>query len=116
MMHPQAVRSLLVEDIAELSAEEAQGDRGIRAAIDKARSRAALVAAVDWLAILALFAFRPDPKTFLVLANSEQGLFTLGVVAIATHAGYRLGQRQKLGAVGRVLDGLPQEAVGESQV
>ena len=113
MIRLSAVQSLLAEEIAELppAREDDTTDPDEshqRAAIAKTRSRAALVAAFDLVAILALFAFRQQHGAFLVLGGSEQGLFTLGVIAVAVHAGYRLGQRQKLGAVLRAWDSLPR--------
>lgn len=120
MLRRRAVHSLLFEEVAELrpaaSSEalpksirdsESDDQERQRAAIDRARKRAALVAALDLLAILILFAFRQRAEPFLVLGGTEQGLFTLGVLAVAVHAGYRLGQRQKLGAVLRAWDTLP---------
>lgn len=117
MIRLRAVRSLLVEEVGEVRAEtaaednlaEAELEERQRAAIEKARRRAALVAALDLVAILVLFALRPRGLPFLVLEGTEQGLFTLAVVVVAVHAGFRLGQRQKLGAVRRALDSLPEE-------
>jgi hypothetical protein len=131
MMRLRAVRSLLFDDVAELRLGGGRrrsfegragepvpdaptvddGDPALeqrqRAAIEAARGRAAQAAAVGLLAILVLFALRPRIGPFLVLAGSEEGLFSLGVLAIAVHAGYRLGQRQKLGALLRAWDSLP---------
>lgn len=109
MLRLQAVRSLLLEEIADLRPSQLE-DYSV--ALRRARLRAALIAAVDGIAILVLFALRPGGGAFLVLDRSEQGLFTLGVLAVATHAGYRLAQRQKLAAVERALETLP--AGGES--
>ena len=106
MLRLSAVRSLLLEDVAEL---RPAADETASGALAKARGRAALVAAFDLLAIAVLFALRPEGLPFLILERSEQGLFTLGVVAVAIHAGYRLGQRQKLGAVERALQALPAD-------
>ena len=105
MIRLRAVRSLLLEEIAELEPPGAAGEE--RATIAKARARAGIVTAIDLIAILILFIFRPQATSFLDLGASEQGLFTLGVLAIAVHAGYRLGQMQKLGAVLRALGTLP---------
>jgi hypothetical protein len=121
----RAVHALLFDDVAELRLESSDGpssgpggepagaddpagaESRWRAAIQRARGRAALVAALDLVAVLVLFIFRRESGPFLVLGESEEGLFTVGVLAIAVHAGYRLGQRQKLGAVLRAWDALP---------
>ena len=66
------------------------------------------MAIADWLAILTLFALRDGTTGFLSTGASEQGLFTLGVLAVATHAGFRLAQREKYAAVARALEELPQ--------
>lgn len=106
MIRLHVVHALLFEEIAELAPADASGDE--RAVITKARLRAAFVAGLSCLAILVLFAFRPSGTPFLVLGASEDGLFTLGVLVIAIHAGYRLGQMQKLGAVLRAWESLPR--------
>lgn len=113
MIRLRAVRSLLLEEVAEL--RPAENDDAL-ADLTRARLRAGLVAAFDWIAIVVLFALRPEGVPFLVLGRSEQALFTLGVLAVATHAGYRLGQMQKLGAVKRAWDSLPPDADSEEHV
>ena len=106
MIRLRIVHSVLLEDIAELTPPVDSGDE--RAAIAKARLRAGIVGGLSCLAILVLFAFRSSGRPFLVLGASEDGLFTLGVLVVAIHAGYRLGQMQKLGAVLRAWDSLPR--------
>lgn len=104
MLRLRAVRTILVDDIGHVRLDEL--DEPI-AVVRKARRRLAMMAALDWIAILVLFAFRQIEGPFLLLGAHEQGVFTLGVLAVATHAGYSLGQWEKLGSVIRVLEELP---------
>ncbi len=108
MLRERAVRSILVEDVAGLSprakaepgdddALEAAADR----ALDKAVRRGVLVIALDWVAIATLFVLRELDLRFLDLGPTEDAVFTLGVLAVAVHSGFRLGQVEKLRAVVR---------------
>lgn len=104
MLRLRAVRDVLVDDIGHVRVHEL--DEPVEV-LGKARRRAAMLAALDWIAILVLFAFRQLEGPFLLLGAHEQGVFTLGVLVVATHAGYCLGRWEKLGSVIRVLEALP---------
>lgn len=109
MMHLRAVRSLLLDDVALLRRPDDAPATAIEV-VSRARARAALVVLLDWAAILALFLWRAG-EPMLVLGATEEAIFTLGVLAVAVHSGYRLAQRQTLGAVERALESLPDEPV-----
>jgi len=111
MLQMHAVRSILFDDIAGIRPDPESRDDPI-GALRKARRRALLVAAIDWVAILTLFLLRDGPTGFLAAGASEQGLFTFGVLAVATHAGFRLAQMEKYTAVMRALEELPNEPAG----
>ncbi len=108
MWRERAVRSILVEDVAGLRprADAEAGEESDRAAtdgraLDKAMRRSVLVVALDWIAIAVLFVLRDLDLRFLDLGPTEDAVFTLGVLAVAAHSGFRLGQLEKLRAVAR---------------
>ena len=107
MLRIQAVRSILFDDVAGLRSDSARPDEPI-AVLRRARRRALVVALLDWAAIVALFLLRDGRSPFLAAGASEQGLFTLGILAVASHAGFRLGQMEKYAAVARALEELPE--------
>lgn len=72
-----------------------------REALDGARRRALLVAVLDGLAIAALLLLRQGDR-FLVLSRNEETLFTLGVLVVAVHLGYRLAQAATVATVRRL--------------
>ena len=113
MWRTRAVLSLLHEEIAGLPrgdaddgaagdgvAEDGVGDRWAEA-MARARRRALTVVALDWLAILVLVLFGEHALLALSLGPAEGTVFTLAILAVATHAGFRLGQLEKLRAVAR---------------
>ena len=112
MWRTNAVISMLVEDVAELrivaSPEvpseqgEAPTDRPQMEALAKARRRAILVSLVNWIALVILLAFHSGPQPFLPFGPSTDTVFTLGVLAVAMHSGFRLGQARTYKAVSRV--------------
>jgi hypothetical protein len=114
MWRTNAVISMLVEDVAELrileppdaSPEERAAERPELEALTKARRRALLVSLVDWAAILVLLAFHSGPSSFLAFEASTDTVFTLGVLAVATHAGFRLGQARTYKTVTRACQDL----------
>ena len=115
MWRTRAVLSLLHEEIAGLPRTEAAAvhpaseDRTSERragddwseAMGRARRRALIVVAVDWLAILVLVLFGDRALPALSLGPSEATVFTLAILGVATHAGFRLGQLEKLRAVAR---------------
>lgn len=114
MWRTDAVVSMLVEDVAELriedSTEAASEDVEARppelTTLNRARRRALLVGFIDWIAIAVLLAFHSGPDPFLPLGASTDAVFTLGVLAVATHAGFRLGQARTYKATARVCQDL----------
>lgn len=118
MWRTKAVISMLVEDVAELriadspDATSAEPRAGVRAerprmeALIKARRRAILVSLVDGIAIVILLAFHSRSKPFLPFGPTTDTVFTLGVLAVAMHSGFRLGQARIYKAVSRVCEEL----------
>jgi hypothetical protein len=110
MWRTRAVRSLLADvaglrhlrggDAEEEGVEGRAGD-AVEEAAHRARHRAWFVIALDWAAILVLVLLQRHETPFLVLDRSEQAVFTLAVLAVAVHSGFRLGQAEKYGAVAR---------------
>ena len=61
-------------------------------ALSRAQRKGAWVVAIDWLAIVVLIVFHDAGIAQLTLGGSEQTLFTVGILAVAVHSGFRLGQ------------------------
>jgi hypothetical protein len=98
------VRALLVEVAgvrlpAGATAEEETSHE--REALDRARRRALVVAVLDAAAIALLVLLRQSDR-FLVLGRNEETLFTLGVLVVAVHLGFRLAQGMTIGTVRRL--------------
>jgi hypothetical protein len=105
MLRNQAIEDLLLDDVAQLRRSAETGPER-RAELAKARQRALLVAIVDWVALVVLFALRDPLSSFLSLGASEETVFTLAVLAVAVHSGFRLGQWEKLRAVEAAVESL----------
>lgn len=118
MLRQRAIRSLLVEEIAGLRLPRSEDERGEaseasagesealeaeieREALEKAERRALFAVGVDWLALVVLFLFRDPATPFLPVGPTIETVFTLGVVAVAVHSGFRLGQLEKIRAARR---------------
>lgn len=118
MIRLRAVRSLLVGDVAGLRVVDATGEAGEarwaeqaareRRALEKARRRAALVATLDAAALLVLFVLRERSTTFLPVGPTEETVFTVGVIAIAAHLGFRLAQMFLYRNVARIYEELTE--------
>lgn len=125
MLRKRAIRSLLVEEVAGLRAATLpRGDGGEEdaplppaetieetrrvqhEALEQAERRALLVVGLDWLALVALFLLRDPAVPFLPAGPTVETVFTLGVLAVAVHSGFRLGQLEKYRAVRRAWDDL----------
>lgn len=128
MLRERAIRSLLVEEIAGLrlgapgdDLETAKDPAGAadallesaareaddqREALDRAERRALLTVGVDWLALVVLFVFRDPATTFLPTGPTVETIFTLGVIGVAVHSGFRLGQLEKYRAARRAWEKL----------
>lgn len=114
MWRTKAVVSLLVEDVAEIRLPESPGrvsgtedalggaDRLEILALEKARRRALLVGLVDWIALLILLTLHAAPRPFLPFSPTIDTVFTLGVLAVATHSGFRLCQARAYRVISRV--------------
>jgi hypothetical protein len=110
----QAVTSMLVEDVAEIRiVDVADASTGAKAhpelaerpeiqALAKARRRAILVSLVDWIALTVLLSLSSGSGPFLPFTASTDTVFTLGVLAVAMHSGFRLGQARTYKTVSRV--------------
>lgn len=123
MLRKRAIRSLLVEEVAGLrlpgSAESGEpGDppseidpaelevRDQREALERAEKKALFAAVLDWIALVVLFVLRDTSTAFLPAGPTIDTAFTLGVVAVAVHSGFRLGQREKYRAARRAWEEL----------
>ena len=105
MLRPNAVETLLFEDVARLR-RPAETAEERRRELSSARDRALLVAILDWLAIAALFFWRDPLANFLALGAGEESVFTVAILAVAAHSGFRLGQRERYGAVAAAMRSL----------
>ncbi len=105
MLRPQAVEALLFDDVARLRTPASDTEERC-AALDRAQSRALLAVAFDWLAIALLFYWRDPLARFLALGPSEESIFTVAILAIAVHSGFRLGQRERYRAVASAIKSL----------
>ena len=105
MLRIQAVEELLFEDVARLRAP-ADDAAERRRQLSKARDRSLLVAVLDWVAIAVLFLWRDPLADFLTLGPTEETIFTVAILAVAVHSGFRLGQRERYRAVAEALRSL----------
>lgn len=94
-------RETVARDPSEAAAFEAELQRE---ALEKAERRALVAVGVDWLALVVLFLFRDPAAPFLPVGPSIETVFTLGVIAVAVHSGFRLGQLEKIRAARRAWD------------
>jgi len=112
MFRTQAVEQLLLEDIAGVGRPESPpgGDGEAtatrRVELDRSRRRALTMVALDWLAIVVLLVARARSGPAMLIGPTEDSVLAIGLLAIATHSGFRLGQLEKLGAVKRALSEL----------
>lgn len=102
MFRPRAVRQLLTEDVAGLASRD-DTDEEAGQALERARRRAITVAVVDWIAIIILVVLRSRNAEVFTLGPTEDSIFSIGILAVAIHSGFRLGQYEKLSAVSRVV-------------
>ena len=105
MWRTQAILDLLLGDLGGLP----EGDTE---ALIRARRKGAWVVAFDWLAILVLVMLHDRGGSQLSLGATEQTLFTIGILAVAVHSGYRLAQVRQLGTIQRLVAEL-EERRGE---
>ena len=95
MWRTQAIVSMLLEEVGGLPA-------GDGAELDRACRRGAWVVALDWLAVIVLVLLQDGDTARLTLSGTEQTVFTIGILTVAVHSGFRLGQVQKLRALQRL--------------
>jgi hypothetical protein len=121
MMRLRAVRALLVGDVASLRVARVEGSGEAawkeqaareREALEKARRRALLIVGLDAVALAVLFLLRDRGAPFLALGRGEEGAFTLGVLLVAVHLGYRLAQLRQLRTVERLYGELMEREEG----
>jgi hypothetical protein len=112
MLRARAVRAMLVEEVGGLRRPRAEGESAEEAvgwereALARAARRALVFVLVDLVAVVVLFAFREPARAFLNPGASEEGIFTLGVLVVVAHAGYRFAQYRHLRTVCRLHDEL----------
>ena len=122
MLRIKAVRSLLL-DLAGLrevedAGPEADDDRTLserdedravaqRDELDRARKKAVGAVLIDTAAIVALFLVRDRSREFLPTGRDIGTVFTIGILVVAVHLGFRLAHAMWLRSVERVWDELP---------
>lgn len=82
-----------------------EADRRLREDLEQASRKALGVVILCWTAILVLLLTHREPETFLALEGLEV-VFTVGILVVATYAGFRLGQWEKYRAVRRAVEEL----------
>ena len=78
-----------------------------REALDRAHRRGVLVATLDAAAIVVLLLLREGDR-FLVLGRNEETIFSLGILVVAVHLGFRLAQVLTVGTVRRLHEELAE--------
>jgi len=73
----------------------------VAAVVRSARRRAGLAVALDWAAILLLLLLADGPARALTLGPTPQTVFSLGLLAVAIHSGYRLAELRRFGVLER---------------
>ena len=106
MWRTRAVLSLLHEEIAGLPHDATETPEQRAETMNRARRRALIVVVLDWLAIAVLVLFGDRALPMLTFGAREQTIFTVAILAVAVHSGFRLGQLEKLRAVARAASGL----------
>ena len=105
MWRTQAVERMLLEDVAGLGRRELE-DRSAAALLATARRAVWRAVTLDWCAIVILLAVRFGEEPVLSLGPSVDAVFSIGLLAVAVHSGFRLGQLEKLRAVGLLTEEL----------
>lgn len=119
MWRTQAVRALLVEEVAAVRSRAGQGGAAkaaghrLDADLRRATRRATLAVVVDWAAILILVLTRQGGGTLLELGPTVEAIFTLGILAVAVHSGFRLAQIEKYRTVARLCRDLDDRDPGD---
>ncbi len=100
MWRTRAVLSLLYEEVAGVRSDDGEPEEAV-GGLERARRRARLVVGLDWAALLVLLLLSDRSAAFLTLGPTESTAFSLAILAVAVHSGFRLGQLEKLNAVAR---------------
>lgn len=108
MWRTDAILTDLAGDVAGLRLPADRTRPELFSALSDAVRRAKRVVALDWLAIVVLLASREPAGRLLETSASIDLVFALGVLAVAVHSGFRLGQIEKLRAVERLAGELDQ--------
>jgi hypothetical protein len=113
MWRTKAVQFLLIEEVARIpskaSSDEAESADSIHEEeLTRASARATRAVVLDWVAILVLVLLRQSAGGSLELGASVETIFTLGILAVAVHSGFRLGQRQTYRTVARLCQELAE--------
>lgn len=118
------MRSLLVEEVGGIAGSRSrrwsggepdeapertpeERDDFLRDELERASRKALGMVVLCWTAIVVLFLTHENPDRFLSFRGIET-VFTLGILVIATYAGFRLGQWEKYRAVTRAVEELAE--------
>lgn len=118
MLRIRAVRALLAEEVGGLARSTVEGETLGEAAererrgLAKAARRALMVAVLDLVAVAVLFALRDPARSFLDPGPTEEGAFTVGVLLVVAHAGFRFAQYRQLKTVERLHEELGEREAG----
>lgn len=118
MLRARAVRSMLVEEVGGLRSSAAAEETPAQAAgrehrlLTRAARRSLFFVVLDLLAVSVLFTFREPATAFLAPGPTEEGIFTLGVLAVVAHAGYRYAQYRHYRTVSRIHTELIEREAG----
>ncbi len=116
VIQPRYVRQLLLDLVGvrpEFPPEETDSDSEVaqqqRRALERSANRALWVVALDAAALVVLLGWRlRSGQAVLPFGRSEESIFTLGVIGVAIHLGFRLAQRFWLRGVLQAWDDLPR--------
>lgn len=115
MWRTRAVVSMLVNEIAGVQEHPTTGDDSQSVfeasqakGLERAQRRAKLMIVLDCLAIVVLFFLRGSTRDFLPFDQSVGTIFSVGVLAVAAHAGFRWAQLENLRTVERLCEDLSQ--------
>ena len=119
MWRTRAVIAMLIEEVACLRMPRPDDESGPPATVSeslellrKAARRARWIILLDVAAIAVLFFFRDASGPFLASHRAVDSIFTLGVLAVAAHAGFRSAQLWSYRNIDRICDELQQRDDG----
>ena len=106
MLRRTAIRALLHEHVLGLGPGDDLSAESRRELLRSRRRRGAILVAAEWIAILLLVLSRDPALPFLTLGPEQQTLFSIGILVVVAHSGFKLGQLEKLRAVERAIEEL----------